>query len=338
MENQFMTLRQDRCEMVLTGRIDSAVAFKKYGVCLLLSTLLLGCSSSLYRAPVEDRMADSRPAGGATALPEPGAAISNPSTTTVTSARSQPLGVENLGKPGYYEVKAGDTLIHVALENGQNWRDLVKWNDLENPNTIEMGQVIRVLPPSADPAAVTSKPVAVAKLETRSLDAVSAAVAVPPKAPASAVTSSVASAVQPVASAPRGEFTTKDAINEAEGSVSWAWPSTGPVTAPFSEGKVKGVAISGKLGDPVLAAADGKVVYAGSGLRGYGNLIILKHNSIYLTAYAHNQTLLVKEDQPVRRGQKIAEMGATDADGVRLHFEVRKQGKPVDPVRLLPQR
>ena len=106
----------------------------------------------------------------------------------------------------------------------------------------------------------------------------------------------------------------------------------------FEEGKSKGLGIAGKLGDPVLAAAEGRVVYAGSGLRGYGNLVILKHNATYLTAYAHNQTLLVKEDQSVRRGQKIAEMGSTDSDRVLLHFEIRRQGKPVDPARLLPPR
>jgi lipoprotein NlpD len=110
------------------------------------------------------------------------------------------------------------------------------------------------------------------------------------------------------------------------------------VIAPFDDGKVKGLVLGGKAGDPVLAAADGRVVYAGSGLRGYGNLIILKHNNTYLTAYAHNQTLLVKEDQAVRRGQKIAEMGSTDADSVKLHFEIRKQGKPIDPAKLLPPR
>src|SRR5690606_22768601 len=100
----------------------------------------------------------------------------------------------------------------------------------------------------------------------------------------------------------------------------------------------KGMVLGGKAGDPVYAAADGRVVYAGSGLRGYGNLVIVKHNAQYLTAYAHNQALLVKEDQVVRRGQKIAEMGATDADRVQLHFEVRKQGKPVDPAKSLPAR
>lgn len=110
------------------------------------------------------------------------------------------------------------------------------------------------------------------------------------------------------------------------------------MTTAFDESKSKGFAIAGKAGDPVLAAADGRVVYAGSGLRGYGNLVIVKHNATYLTAYAHNQTLLVKEDQAVRRGQRIAEMGSTDADRVQLHFEIRRQGKPVDPAKLLPAR
>jgi lipoprotein NlpD len=126
--------------------------------------------------------------------------------------------------------------------------------------------------------------------------------------------------------------------HDADDDVNWGWPASGPVLAGFEEGKVKGLSIGGKAGDPVLAAADGRVVYAGSGLRGYGNLVILKHNATYLTAYAHNQSLLVKEDQSVRRGQKIAEMGSTDTDVVKLHFEIRKQGKPIDPAKLLPPR
>jgi lipoprotein NlpD len=108
--------------------------------------------------------------------------------------------------------------------------------------------------------------------------------------------------------------------------------------AGFDELKNKGVDIAGRAGDPVLAAADGRVVYAGSGLRGYGNLVILKHNNTFLTAYAHNQSLLVKEDQAVKQGQKIAEMGSSDADRVKLHFEIRRLGKPVDPARYLPAR
>jgi len=120
--------------------------------------------------------------------------------------------------------------------------------------------------------------------------------------------------------------------------MAFAWPANGQVIGSFDEVKNKGLDIAGQAGDPVLAAADGQVVYAGSGLRGYGNLIILKHNNTFLTAYAHNQTLLVKEDQTVRKGQRIAEMGKTDAERVKLHFEIRRQGKPVDPARFLPAR
>ena len=125
---------------------------------------------------------------------------------------------------------------------------------------------------------------------------------------------------------------------EPDEDLNWIWPAAGPLLTGFDEVKSKGLAISGKAGDPIVAAADGRVVYAGSGLRGYGNLVIVKHNNTYLTAYAHNRALLVKEDQVVRRGQKIAEMGSSDADQVKLHFEIRRQGKPIDPARLLPSR
>ena len=120
--------------------------------------------------------------------------------------------------------------------------------------------------------------------------------------------------------------------------IAWIWPAQGSMLAGFDEAKNKGLDIAGKAGDAVIASADGRVVYAGAGLRGYGNLIILKHNNTFLTAYAHNQTLLVKEDQSVKKGQKIAEMGNSDADRVKLHFEIRRQGKPVDPARYLPAK
>ena len=123
-----------------------------------------------------------------------------------------------------------------------------------------------------------------------------------------------------------------------EDDLTFIWPVAGSMINGFDEAKNKGIDLAGKPGDAVLAAADGKVVYAGAGLRGYGNLIILKHNNTFLTAYAHNQALLVKEDQTVRKGQKVAEMGNSDADRVKLHFEIRRQGKPVDPTRYLPPR
>ncbi len=290
--------------------------FEHLAAALCAAALLGGCATSKNPAPVEERALGPR----ATPLivAGPGTAPALPASDT-----SKPLpGAENAGKPGYYTVKPGDTMIRVGLESGQNWKDLVKWNNLENANVIEVGQVLRVVPPGENASGVSTRPITVSKAETRPLDAKPA-----PTAASSAPAAAPSPAPAPVAAAREGD----DDIN-------WMWPAAGPVSSVFEEGKSKGLGISGKPGDPVLAAADGRVVYAGSGLRGYGNLVILKHNATYLTAYAHNQTLLVKEDQAVKRGQKIAEMGNTDSDRVLLHFEIRKQGKPVDPARLLPPR
>jgi lipoprotein NlpD len=287
---------------------------------MLTAALMLGaCSSTKNYAPVEDR-SPQRAAAAAALPPAPGAV---PALPAGESGKVLP-GAENAGKPGYYSVKPGDTMIRIGLETGQNWKDLVKWNNLDNPNVVEVGQVLRVVPPGSDAAGVSTRPVALSRADTRPLDAKPAPVAAS-GAPA------VPLAVPAPAPAPA-------AAREGDDDINWLWPAAGSITGVFEEGKSKGLAIAGKPGDPVLAAADGRVVYAGSGLRGYGNLVILKHNTTYLTAYAHNQTLLVKEDQAVRRGQKIAEMGSSDAERVMLHFEIRKQGKPVDPAKLLPPR
>jgi lipoprotein NlpD len=120
--------------------------------------------------------------------------------------------------------------------------------------------------------------------------------------------------------------------------LSWMWPATGKIVATFDEGKSKGIDIAGKLGQQVVAAGAGKVMYAGAGIRGYGNLVIVKHSNSLLSAYAHNKAIVVKEGDTVSKGQVIAEMGDTDADSVKLHFEIRQQGKPVDPTRFLPSR
>ena len=282
---------------------------------------LAGCATSKHPAPVEERSLGPRPTPTIVA---PGAMPAQPAADA-----SKPLpGAENAGKPGYYTVKPGDTMIRIGLESGQNWKDLVKWNELENANVIEVGQVLRVVPPGENATGVSTRPITIAKAETRPLDA----------KPAPAAASATATPVALTPAAPAAVVATPAAARTGDDDVNWMWPATGSVTSAFEEGKSKGLGIAGKLGDPVLAAADGRVVYAGSGLRGYGNLVILKHNATYLTAYAHNQTLLVKEDQAVKRGQKIAEMGNTDSDRVLLHFEIRKQGKPVDPARLLPPR
>ncbi len=279
--------------------------------CVALGVLLSGCGSkSLNRAPVEDRGGYGRSGVGM-----------DPQTQAV----HQPPGFENAGKPGYYTVKPGDTLIRIGLETGQSHKDVTRWNGLTDPNKIEVGQVLRVVPPLAtEPAAVAvAKPVS------------TVAVASVPLASAPQPAKTVSA---PAAAAPAAPATAAVAAPGNDDDVNWIWPTKGPVLAGFDDVKNKGLDLGGNAGDAVLAAADGRVVYSGAGLRGYGNLVILKHNNTYLTAYAHNQTLLVKEDQSVKRGQKIAEMGNTDADRVKLHFEVRRQGKPVDPAKYLPAK
>lgn len=283
-------------------------------VVALSALLLAGCSTTRHKAPVEDRTA--QPTQTTQAAGEPGASASAPASAA--EAASAPLpGAENAGKPGYYTVKPGDTLKRIASENGQNWREMARWNALENPNVLEVGQVLRVVPPEVQVgAAVRPLPPSPAP-EPRPADGKTTLpppVAQPPAATASA--------------APR----------DGDDDIVWGWPAAGPVAAGFNESTNKGLTILGAAGDPVLAAADGRVVYAGSSLRGYGNLVIVKHNDTYLSAYAHNKVLLVKDDQIVRRGQRIAEMGSTDADRVALHFEIRRQGKPIDPMKLLPPR
>ncbi len=265
--------------------------------------LVVGCSSSPRApAPVEIRGASPK--------------VSAPVAVPAAEAVKVMPGAENAGKPGYYTVLRGDTLTRIALDHGHSWRDLVSWNNLANANLIEVGQVLRVAPPGArvEASGVVVQPIG------------GSAEASPPARPV--VTPSSVSPAPPLPTGPTAN----------DEGLGFAWPASGSVIGGFDETKNKGLDIAGKAGDPVLAAADGQVVYAGAGLRGYGNLIILKHNNTFLTAYAHNQALLVKEDQKVRKGQKIAEMGKTDADRVKLHFEIRRQGKPVDPAKYLPAR
>lgn len=278
------------------------------GSCLLLAltfAVLAGCTAPRrVPAPVEDRVAR-------VAVP--------PTAVAADPTRVLP-GAENAGKPGYYTVRPGDTLVRIALESGQHWKDIARWNTLDNPNVIEVGQVLRVVPPA--PLVAAPEPMRPA----------------PPAAPVPAPPATL-----PPVAAETPAAGTRPAPQPgvpAEDEIAWSWPTPGAATvlAGFDEQKNKGIDIGGRAGDPVLASADGRVVYAGAGLRGYGNLIILKHNNTYLTAYAHNQALLVKEDQNVRKGQKIAEMGSTDTDRVKLHFEIRRLGKPVDPTRYLPPR
>jgi lipoprotein NlpD len=209
--------------------------------------------------------------------------------------------------PGYYRVKKGDTLGYIALDHGQALRDVVQWNSAANPsfnpNIIEVGDLILIKAP------VGTKPVKTAEKKT-----------------------AAEKADTPAPEASKPETSKPEVV--AEPGIRLSWPAKGKVTAEFSESN-KGIDIAGKVGEPVLAAADGKVVYAGNSLRGYGNLVIVKHDNTYLTAYAHNSKLLVKEGDAVRKGQKIAEMGDTDTNAAKLHFELRVNGKPVNPTPYL---
>lgn len=284
---------------------------RKTWISYVFAALLAGCgTSSPTRAPVEDR------------------SVSAPRVDPATLP-----GAENAGKPGFYTVRPGDTIMRIANEVGRPWRDIVRWNQLGDPNLIEVGQVLRVVPPAAETSTAASSPPPAPRppVATQTTPGVAAA------APAAAASAAASAAAAPSPVPPATPSATTPPSAGAD-DVAFIWPASGPLVAGFDEAKNKGLGIGGKAGDPVLAAADGRVVYAGAGLRGYGNLIILKHNNTFLTAYAHNQTLLVKEDQNVKKGQKIAEMGNTDADRVKLHFEIRRSGKPVDPARYLPAR
>jgi len=291
---------------------------------------------------------------------QPVPAVDRSSTTqSRTAAPAQPSG------PGYYTVKRGDTLYRIALENGQDYREIATWNNIANPSAIKEGQVLRVAPPGAAESSggVVAQPIVVGNVvETRSLDQAPLPAAEPSNGNNGALKREPRVGKEPysdeafarlnrpgetpkaveVRVEPKPEPTPPPVVvppvAAGPDDVPWQWPSSAKVSAPFSESGNKGLDFAGKAGDPVLAAGEGKVVYAGAGLRGYGELVIVKHNATFLSAYAHNRKILVKEGQQVSRGQKIAEMGNTDADSVKLHFEIRKQGKPVDPAQYLPKR
>jgi lipoprotein NlpD len=274
----------------------------------------------------------------------------------------QPVAVEPVLVPGpvappaTYTVKRGDTLYSIALEVGIDYRDLARWNQLDDPTKIRLGQALRIAPTEEEAAVQIGVARGAGALESRPLDAATAAA--PPRGDAAMKTSPKAlrlpyseqnlallakgetpAAVAkptpvPVAIEPRPE-PAKPGERDPE-ALDFMWPAKGRVLAGFSEPTSKGVDIGGKLGDPVVAAAQGRVMYTGTGIRGYGKLIVIKHDNGFNSVYAHNREILVKEGQSVARGQKIAELGDSDADAPKLHFEIRKSGKPVDPLRYLP--
>lgn len=353
---------------------------------LVTGVLLLAVAACASRAPapIEDRSA--RPG-----MPPPPVAAAAPTPTPTPIPEPD-------WRPPTYTVKRGDTLHAIALDHGLDYRELAAWNNIENPNVILVGQVLRMAAPGDAPvgaAGVTTMPLksvpTVVSADARPPPAPSAAplivpgprnaenyktqpkalkepyseqalremqrlavapapVAAPaaptvpaaaaaPSLPAPAPTPAPSALPTPAASpAPIARAEPKPAASDVDDEkLDWVWPAKGKLVTGFSDtANLKGIDIAGTAGAPVVASAGGKVVYAGTGLRGYGKLVIVKHNGTYLTAYAHNRDILVKEGQPVTRGQKIAEMGNTDADQVKLHFEIRRHGKPVDPIKYLP--
>lgn len=215
---------------------------------------------------------------------------------------------------GVYVVKPGDTLYSIALDYGMDWRELARANGLADPSKLSIGQRLRI-----DGAA--------SQTATAPNADVGGAVEVTPIAPAGGA--------KPVETKPEPEIKPPSPTVVTFGFI---WPHPGEIIQSYKPGVNKGIDLAAKVGDPVIASQAGRVVYSGNALRGYGNLIILKHDNNLLTAYAHNKTLLVKEGEPVTKGQKIAEAGQSDTDRPKLHFEVRKQGKPVDPMDYLPAR
>jgi len=290
----------------------------------MILILLAGCrASGNRRAPIEDR---------------------NNAARQAQVSDKKPFQRQQDSDTRFHVVQKGDTLYSIAFDNGLDYREVAEQNNIEDPSSIQIGQQIKLQPsqdlvverPQVDSKPLPANPAAlivrkdqpkVAKLPY-SAQAVARIEKMQQNPAAQPVLATVVSA--PVAKPVQDVYTGND-----EG-LEWGMPTKGKVIGEFSESaNRKGVDIAGTKGQPVLASAAGKVVYSGSGLRGYGKLVIIKHNKTFLSAYAHNEQILVKEGQSVTRGQKIAEMGNTDADQVKLHFEIRKFGKPVDPAKFL---
>lgn len=318
--------------------------------CYLLSSVacfvLIGCSTTQPPVPVVDR-----------------------AKTDLSGSMGKSTEASNLNNQ-FYVVQKGDTLYSIALNHGVDFKKLAEWNNIVDPKTIRPGQRLNLSTTVQDaqptlfalpqqPVETTIEPTEQPSIAvSRESDTRKTNLKTSPKAlklafteqniarlkdPATNPSPAQKSPSSPVAerntrieAAPQPEPQKSDSAVKSP-DAEWIWPTTGKLLSSFSKNS-KGVKISGQPGQPVLASAAGEVVYSGHGLRGYGNLIIIKHNNTFLSAYAHNSKILVKEGETVTKGQKIAEMGNTDTDTVQLHFEIRKHGKPVDPMEYLPNQ
>jgi lipoprotein NlpD len=299
--------------------------------------LLLGGCAAPRPAPVIDRL----PQAPAKPVPKPPSAV---------AAKPAPGPAADQPRAETYTVRAGDTLYSIALEFGFDYKEVAAWNNLGDPSRIFVGQVLRMTPPRA--AATTPLRGPGGAIDSQPLDAAGKPPAVAtgarseprglrvPYSDQAYAQMSAAARPEPAAK-PDAKPEPKPLPAEAKtlppgDEVDWMWPATGKLIATFNDSTSKGIAIAGKAGQPVLAAGPGRVIFSGTGIRGLGRLIVIKHNERFLSVYAHNRELLVKEGQNVARGQRIAEMGDSDADQVKLHFEIRRLGRPVDPLSLLP--
>lgn len=331
--------------------LESLSLLRALVISVLCVTLFVGCVSK-SPAPTETRQ---------------------PARPAVASGDAAPV----LARPGYHIVKKGDTLYSIALSNERDYREVAAWNGIVDPSVIKVGQELRVTPPGDDavvsgavavapavvidsvPSGVSSSSAPITPIASgpessaapvgqktepkggrvaysaQAWKDLQAAEKLPSAAAAVPVSAPVAQS-QPAAPSKPAESKPSTAASGDEPD--WVWPGSGKVIATFNDSSNKGLDLAGNIGDPVIAAGSGKVVYVGSGLRGYGNLVIVKHNNNFLSAYAHNSEILVKEGQSVQKGQKIAALGNSDTDRPKLHFEIRRQGKPVDPVKYLPPR
>lgn len=318
---------------------------------LVIPLFLVACASKNAPAPIVDRP-----------IPETGksAAIAVNSTAAPIAGRKS-----RDERPASHTVKRGDTLYRIAFEYGLSYRDIASWNNLANQDDIKVDQVLRLIAPAEAANGVEVRPLqevggaSAVAVPARPVDAFVYPKAV--KLPYSQKNAENigkqaegAAAKNMVSSRPAAIPASRASVTESkdpqdkkitpvpvppptsgdDAAIAWVSPTSGKLLKSFTE-EAKGVDIGGKMGQAIVASGSGKVVYAGSGLRGYGKMVIIKHNNAYLSAYAHNNKLLVKEGDAVKKGEKIAEMGNTDTDRVKLHFEIRKFGKPVDPTKFI---
>lgn len=285
------------------------------------AVMLAACAGPRMAVPVFDR--------------KPPRAVASPARPPAPAVTAQ--AAPQPAPEGFYVVKRGDTLYSIALDQGADYRELAQWNGLDDATKINVGQLLRVQPPQERGTQVGAARVP-GRIESRPIDAVPQAQA---QGQGEGATRTEPKAVRLPYSKENAALVSREGAAEAKGDAKadtggFVWPAKGKVIAGFSEPRSKGIDIDGKAGDPVVAAAAGRVTYIGTGIPGLGKLVVIKHDNGFITVYAHNREILVKEHQAVARGEKIAELGATDADRPKLHFQIRKGSAPVDPMRYLP--